>query len=78
MLFIEGATGIELFIVRVNAAFSRGKDWRGRRKPVPKRSGGMEQERNPAKPGFCDYIAKSRPNDEKKETRDMQYNRRNY
>ena len=45
MLFIEGATGIELFIraegltprrsrrgmliVRVNAAFSRGKDWRG-------------------------------------------------
>lgn len=29
---------------------------------VPKRSGGMKRKRNPKKPGFCDCIAKSRPN----------------
>jgi len=29
---------------------------------VPKQSGGMEREWNPAKPDFCDCIAKSRPN----------------
>ena len=29
---------------------------------VPKRGGGMKRKRNPEKPGFCDCIAKSRPN----------------
>ena len=29
---------------------------------VPKRSEGMKRKRNPEKPGFCDRIAKSRPN----------------
>ena len=32
--------------------FVCGKDWKGWRKTVPKRSVGMERKRNPGKPGF--------------------------
>ena len=35
---------------------------RSREKPVPKRKRGMERQRNPEKPGFCDSSQKAARN----------------